>query len=285
MPTYNLTSPRTGQSYRVNLDNDPTDDVVDEITNELDTEFYQQEGLDPSIAEQGPVATAATSAWRALGDVGTSIVGGIAKVAAEKERLVNQITGGVVPTSGVWDKVAGFTDAVTEEARSVYATNPANPTAEIVGSGVGQAAAILGTAGLGAATLGTKTALTVVPTVAGAVMGAGQGIDTAADLGIDNPAARLGVGAAFAGVEAATERFGGIGGKAGAEMLEQGVRAGLKQAGQSILSESIEEPVAGAGQEAVTRVAGSFVEDPNRPGFTVTGAALPTMEGFAGRRV
>ena len=294
MPTASITSTKTGQTFDVDFTNQPTPDDIDEVTSAWETQFYQREGLDPSIAEQGVVGTAGNAFARDLGGTALDAVGGVAKGTAEMSRALGPMgnalrfvpgVSSVMSLGDVGEQVAGFTDAVREESRAVYPVNPANPVAETIGGGAGQAVAMLGTMGAAAPVLGTGAALTVVPSVLGGTMGLGSGIDIAKQLGIDNPAGRLALGAAFGGAEALTERLGGIGGKAAAEALQAGVKAGLKQARKSVLSESIEEPISGTLQDAATYTAGQFVADPNRPGYTVTGMKLPALDAeFMNRR-
>lgn len=294
MPTASITSAKTGQTFKVNFANDPTADDIDEVTSAWETEFYQREGLDPSIAEQGVVGTAGNAFARDLGGTALDAVGGVAKGTAEMSRALGPMGNALRFVPGVstvmslgnaGDAVAGFTDAVREESRAVYPVNPANPVAETIGGGAGQAVAMLGTMGAAAPVVGTGAALTVVPSALGGAMGLGSGIDTAKDLGIDNPAGRLALGAAFGGAEAVTERLGGIGGKAAAEALQTWVKAGLKQAGKSVLGEAIEEPISGTLQDAATYTAGQFVADPKRPGYTVNGTKLPDLDAeFMQRR-
>jgi hypothetical protein len=294
MPIASITSTKTGQTFDVDFTDQPTADDIDEVTSAWETQFYQREGLDPSIAEQGVVGTAGNAFARDLGGTALDAVGGVAKGAAEMSRALGPMgnalrfvpgVSSVMSLGDAGDAVAGFTDAVREESRAVYPVNPANPVAETIGGGAGQAVAMLGTMGAAAPVLGTGAALTVVPSVLGGVMGLGSGIDTAKGLGIDNPAGRLALGAAFGGAEALTERLGGIGGKAAAEALQTGVKAGLKQAGKSVLGEAIEEPISGTLQDAATFAAGQFVADPNRPGYTVTGMKLPELDAeFMQRR-
>ncbi len=294
MPIASITSTKTGQTFDVDFTDQPTADDIDEVTSAWDTQFYQREGLDPSIAEQGVVGTAGNAFARDLGGTALDAVGGVAKGTAEMSRALGPMgnvlrfvpgVSTVMSLGDAGDAVAGFTDAVREESRAVYPVNPANPVAETIGGGAGQAVAMLGTMGAAAPVLGTGAALTVVPTVLSGAMGVGSGIDTAKELGIDNPAGRLALGAAFGGAEALTERLGGIGGTAAAEALQTGVKAGLKQAGKSVLSEAIEEPISGTLQDAATFTAGQFVADPKRPGYTVTGMKLPALDAeFMNRR-
>jgi len=294
MPTASITSTKTGQTFDVDFTDQPTADDIDEVTSAWETQFYQREGLDPSIAEQGAVGTGMNAFARDIGGTALDAAGGVAKTAAETQRALGPVgealrfvpgVGGLMSLGQVGDQVAEFTDRVREEGRDVFPTNPANPTAETIGGGAGQAVAMLGTMGAAAPVVGTGAALTVVPSALGGAMGLGSGIDTAQDLGIDNPAGRLAVGAAFGGAEALTERLGGIGGKAAAEALQTGVKAGLKRAGQGVLSETVEEPISGTLQDAATFTAGQFVADPNRPGYTVTGMKLPALDAeFMQRR-
>lgn len=76
MPTsvnIRITSPQTGQIYNVSFDGEPEADEVDEVADQLDTEFYQQQGLSPSIANQGPAMTGA----RSFMQLGTNMVEGV----------------------------------------------------------------------------------------------------------------------------------------------------------------------------------------------------------------
>lgn len=283
MPIFELSSPKTGQSYRVEFGRDPTDEDVDEAISQFDTEFFQQQGLDPSIVEQGPVGTVVN----AVRDVGPGLVGGLmqagGRVLDAAAEGVAQMTG--TQRGGFFADVADVGTRLVEAGQELRPQNPANPTAQTIGSGLQQAIGLVGTMGAAAPMLGTRAALTTVPVAVGGVLGAGEGVQTARDLGIESPAGQLATGAGFAAAEMLTEKLGGVGGKQVAEAIQGGLRQGLKQAGKTVLSEAVEEPLSGTAQEVITRTAGSFVEDPNRPGFTTTGAALPTMEGFAGRRV
>lgn len=283
MPTFELTSAKTGQSYEIEFDREPVDTDIDEAIAQFDTEFYQQQGLSPSIANQGPAMTGARSFMQLGTSAVENVVGGGARILGAMENAAADTLGTDRP--GTFQPVTQFADAIGESGRDFWATNPANPIAQAIGAGAGQALTMLGTAGASAPVLGTKLAMTAVPVGLGAVQGGGAGVKTAEDIGIDNPFGQLGLGAAFAGAEALTERMGGIGGKASAEMLQQGVKATLKQAGKSIGSEAIEEPLSGTLQDASTFAAGQFVEDPNRPGYTTTGFKLPALDAdFLNRR-
>jgi hypothetical protein len=283
MPTFELTSAKTGQNYEIDFDRDPNDQDIDEAIAQFDTEFYNQQGLSPSIAKQGPAMTGARSFMQLGTNMVEGVVGGGARILGAMENAAADTLGTDRP--GTFQPAAQFADAIGESGRDFWATNPANPIAQTVGGGAGQALTMLGTAGASAPLLGTKLAMTAVPIGLGAVQGGGAGVKTAQDMGIDNPFGQLGLGAAFAGAEAITERMGGIGGKAAAEMLQTGVKATLKQAAKSIGSEAIEEPISGTLQDAATFAVGQTVADPARPGYTANGYQLPALDAdFLNRR-
>ncbi len=270
MPSkWELTSVKTGQVYNAEFDDDdPPEGDLQSAIDQWDQDFYNEQGLDPSIAEQGPIGTASNAAARDLGGLALKSVGGVVKTAAETKRALGPVgdvvsampgIGAMMALGQTGDAVAEFTDKVSEESRAVFPTNPANPVAEAIGGGLGQAIGILGTAAASVPALGTRAAMTLVPAAIGGAMGMGEGIDTAKEIGIENPAGRLAMGAAFGGIEAATERLGGIGGKVASEALQQGVKQGLKQGGKSIISEAGEEMLSGTGQDVVTRAAGEMI--------------------------
>lgn len=234
-----------------------------------------------ALSRQGPIATAGAAAWRALGDAGASTVGGAAKILDAGAGIVSDVTG--TGKIGVFEGVANFTDDVQDAAADVYATNPDNKISNTVGTGVGQAAAILGTSGAAALGLGTKAAV-AAPLVIGGLMGAGEGIDTAREMGITNHAGQLGMGAAFAAVEAVTERLGGIGGKQATEALMNGVRPTVGNVVKTVAGEGGEEVLAGSAQDALTAGAGMAVADPNKPGFTTSGYQLPGLNAATAER-
>lgn len=105
----------------------------------------------------------------------------------------------------------------------------------------------------------------------GGAMGAQQGFETADEIGVTSPAGKLATAAAFAGVEAGIERLGGIGGKEVAGSL-------VKRALKGAASETLEEPVTGIAQDAITYLAAD--EDPNAPGRTATGYDLAQLSPY-----
>lgn len=290
MPTFTLTSQKTGQDYDVDFERDPTEVDVDEALASLDQDFYRAQGLDPSIAEQGPAGTVVNQ----VRNVGPGLVGGLlanaGRVMDAGSKLVEQ---GLVSvfgdneftrSEGLFQDAADVGDRLLEAGQELRPTNPANKVSNVVGSGLQQGLGLVATMGASAPFIGPKAAVTTLPLVTGGIMGGGEGVQTARDLGIESPAGQLATGAAFAGAEILTERLAGVGNKAATEALQRGLAGTLKEAGKTIGGEAIEEPISGALQEGVTRVAGEFVADPKRPGYTTTGAPLPTMEGFVQRR-
>jgi hypothetical protein len=246
--------------------------------NALDQQIWQQTAMalgnryrpaeaDIELDQQGPIGTA-VNAFKNLGpDVVQGVVGGVAKMADAASEMVG-LSDPNVPS---WmDKTADFTEKIQQEGQIIRPLNPANPTAATIGSGAGQAVAMLGTAGASLPVLGAR-AMTAVPAAMGFAMGAGQGIDTAQEMGITSPAARLGMGTAFGAIEGATEMLGGIGGK----FIP--TPKGLPGMAVAPLMEGGEEMLSQAAQDATTAGVGQFMSDPNRPGFTKSGYELPAF--------
>ena len=246
--------------------------------NALDAQTWQQTAMalgsryrpaeaDIELDQQGPLGTA-VNAFKNLGpDVVQGVVGGVAKMADAASEMVG-LSDPNVPS---WlDQTADLTEELQQQGRIIRPLNPANPTAATIGSGAGQAVAMLGTAGASLPVLGAR-AMTAVPAAMGFAMGAGSGIDTAQDMGITSPAARLGMGTAFGAIEGATEMIGGIGGR----FIP--TPKGLPGMAMAPLMEGGEEMLSQAAQDATTAGVGEFVSDPNRPGFTQSGYELPAF--------
>jgi len=246
--------------------------------NALDAQTWQQTAMalgsryrpaeaDIELDQQGPLGTA-VNAFKNLGpDVVQGVVGGVAKMADAASEMVG-LSDPNVPS---WmDQTADFTEELQQQGRIIRPLNPANPTAATIGSGAGQAVALLGTAGASLPVLGAR-AMTAVPAAMGFAMGAGSGIDTAEAMGITSPAARLGMGTAFGAIEGATEMIGGIGGR----FIP--TPKGLPGMALAPLMEGGEEMLSQAAQDATTAGVGQFMADPNRPGFTQSGYELPAF--------
>jgi hypothetical protein len=279
MPTYTLTSAKTGQSYDVDFANDPVEDDVDEVLGSLDRDYAAANGVTLNELNQGGSESGLKSAAKSLVQFPMQAVGGLSKALGAATDWVANLTG--TQKGGLFDDVAGFTDESVSAAEQLLPTNPANKVANTIGSGVGQIIPMIGSAGMGAVVGGAGTAAKV-PVVLGGAAALGQGIDTAEEIGIQDPLGKLAVGAAFAVPEMAIEKLGGIGAKTVMEPVKQSIGGVLR----SGLSEVVEEPLTGAAQELVTNTAAELAGtvDPKRPGYAITGAALPGAEGYWERR-
>jgi hypothetical protein len=271
MPVYELTSAKTGQNYRVDFDRDPVEADVDEAVNYFDNEFARQNGVAPEVLDQGPLGTVINK----VRDVGPAVVGGLMETGGNLLGAGARLVG--LPDS-LPQGIAGLGADLQDEGRRLRPTNPANVTANTIGSGLQQGIGLVATMGAAAPVVGVKAALGTVPLVMGGIQGGGQGVMTARDMGIESPAGQLGMGAAFGAAEMLAERMGGAGSKALTEAVQRGVASTLKQAGKTMGSEAVEEPVTGFAQDAATWLGGQAVEDPNRPGFTTTGYELPKLD-------
>lgn len=270
MPVYELTSAKTGQNYRVDFDRDPVEADVDEAVNHFDHEFARQNGVDPAVLNQGPLGTVVNK----VRDVGPAVVGGLMETGGNLLGAGARLVG--LPDS-LPQGIAGLGADLQEEGRRLRPTNPANVTANTIGSGLQQGIGLVATMGAAAPVVGVKAALGTVPLVMGGIQGGGQGVMTARDMGIESPAGQLGMGAAFSAAEMLVERMGGAGSKALTEAVQRGLAGTFKQAGKTMGSEALEEPGTGFAQDAATWLGGQAVEDPNRPGFTTTGYELPKL--------
>jgi len=228
---------------------------------------YRPAEVDIQTSQQGPLKTAAN----AFANLGPEFVGGVVGGFARMGDAALEAVGISDPgQKSVLDRVAGAADSLQAEGELFYPTNPANPKAKTIGGGAGQGLALIGTAGLGAMAQIPRAGM-YLPVLAGGAMGANKGIQTAEQMGIQNPLGKLGVGTGFAAIEAGTEMIGGIGGK----FLP--VVDGLKGAALNVLTEGAEEVIGGTAQDALTVAAGQAVADPARPGFTETGYQLPSL--------
>ena len=236
---------------------------------------YRPAQSDIELDRQSPLGTG----WNAFKNFGPEVVGGTVKGLAQLGDAAAETVGLSDPKQKSWlDSVAGFAEGVIDEGKLMRPTNPANPTAATIGSGAGQAVGLLGTAAASVPALGMK-AIAAVPVAMGFGMGAGQGVDTAEDMGIESPAGKLAMGTTFGGIEAATEMLGGIGGR----FIPVG--KGLTGMAKTIGVESVEEVLAGTLQDATTAGVGQFMTDPNRPGYTESGYKLPALDAaFTERR-
>lgn len=275
--TYDIESPWTGQKHVIDFETEPTDADIDEATVFADNLWKESQ-----VKQQGPLATAGMSLVKGLGQAGAKSVAGAAKMLDKGADIVANVTG--LEKGGLFEGIADTADALVQSADDVYPTNPENRKSSTLGGGIAQGANLVA-GGAALKALGAGNALmTQMPLWAGFAAGAGEGIDKAAEIGLDTPEAQLGVGLLFGGIEAGTEKLGGFGNKAATDALMDLYRKPaeemLKGAVKSIVSEGAEEVLAGSAQDvAVDLLARAYsLEDPNRPGWTVTGVELPKLD-------
>jgi len=280
MPLYDITSPKTGQTYRANFDREPEDADIEEAVAAFDADEFAARGGegDPALMNQGVAGTALATVPQTFAKFGTSMVGGASKLLDKATDIVANVTG--LKKGGMFGDIADSTDALQQQAARTYPTNPFNAKTQTIVGGAAQGATLLA-GGIAGKALGMgNTALATVPLAAGGLAGAGEGIDKAEEIGVESPQGQLAMGLLFGGVEIATEKLGGIGNKAATQALMDQFRkpAGemLQQAAKTIGGEAGEEALAGGAQDLLIRAFAN--EDPERPGFTKTGVELPQLD-------
>ena len=267
MPNF-LVELEDGRKFNVESDIAPTDDDINDFLNQgappaeepadvQDRATALENAARNSLA--GVVAMpfqALSNAQRAVGDLGQKYGGAPGRVLADSLTAVlpNQMFTGEMAQRGAALRAA------TEQNYPVDAER--YPVISTVGAAVPQAVTMIG-AGLAAGP--------AAPLVIGGLMGAQSGFETADQIGLTSPEARLAMAGGFAGIEAGIERFGGIGAK-------QAVGGALKRAVKGVGSEIIEEPLTGGGQALMTAAGASTVLDPERPGFTTSGFDLTSLD-------
>ena len=277
MPTYSLESPQTGQKYQVQFDGEPSPADLEFAAQHFDNEWWKQQGIEPgsAITRQTPLETVGN----AIANVGPNLVdmvGGGMRYLDKAAQIMADVTG--TQRGGLFADVAKQAEGIKAEGDVLRPLSPANPTAQAIGGGASQGIGLMATAAASVPALGAR-GLMAVPAVLGFGAGGGAGVQQAEQMGITSPAAQLGMGTAFGAAEAGTEALGGIGGA-----FFKPAKTMLGRMAGGVLSEGIEEPAAGALQDAITNVAGLAVADPKRPGFTTTGFQLPGPAGYLERR-
>lgn len=283
MTTHKLTSAKTGQTYNVRFGRDPNEKDIDDAVANFDADFYTQRDLDPALINQTPAATTGVMTWKGLGQLPMQLVDGISQLALAtndvlaKHGFINPEDPKVQMGRKFWEAGKEFSGAVMEETDRVYPTNPANKKSIALGSGLSQGIGMLA-GGLAAKGIGMGAAAAAhVPLGIGFVMGAGDGIKAAKDIGVETPEETLAMGLLFGGVEMVTEKIWGLGNtKATRELLDAARKkasAALVNATKSLAGEATEEPLAGMAQDMLTNAFSQ--EDPDNPGFTKTGVELP----------
>lgn len=277
MPTYSLESPQTGQKYQVQFDGEPSPADLEFAAQHFDNEWWKQQGIEPgsAITQQTPLETVGN----AIANVGPNLVdmvGGGMRYLDKAAQVVADVTG--TQRGGLFADVAKQAEGIKAEGDVLRPLSPANPMAQAIGGGASQGIGLMATAAASVPALGAR-GLMAVPAVLGFGAGGGAGVQQAEQMGITSPAAQLGMGTAFGAAEAGTEALGGIGGA-----FFKPAKTMLGRMAGGVLSEGIEEPAAGALQDAITNVAALAVADPKRPGFTTTGFQIPGPAGYLERR-
>jgi len=224
--------------------------------------------------QQTPLETV-SSAIANVGPTLAGMVGGGMRYLDKAAEVVGNITG--TERGGLFGDIAKQAEGIQAEGNVLRPQNPANPTASTIGGGAAQGLGLLATAAASVPALGAR-GLVAVPAALGFGAGGGEGVQQAEAMGL-GPVAQLATGTAFGAAEAGTEALGGIGGA-----FLKPAKTVVGRAIGGMLSEGIEEPAAGMLQEAITNVAALPVADPQRPGFTTTGFAIPGPAGYLDRR-
>lgn len=265
MPLVELQSP-SGQIRQVEFDTDPTEADIEQVALEL---FGPAQGAIEAGARAVPLGftklltqpvQAAANIQQSIRDIGGKYGGPLGEAVG--------IGLGQFAPGGYLAKPAGeFAGEVEAEAERLYAPDTeSHPIATTVGGAIPQAMGMIGAG----ATLGPAA-----PLVLGGLSEAQGGFETAEEIGVTSPEARLGMGLGFGAVGAGFEATGGIGSKTAMTAIEEAAKRGFgataKLAAKQALSETLEEPATGIGQDALTAIGALSAEDKKHPGRTVTG--------------
>lgn len=285
MPLFEITSQHTGKTYIIDGEGTPTEDDLVEAGRQLDAQEARAAGVDPSVLNQKPAGTFVNT----VRNIGPELLAGpVAGLAKLNERMGQSPLAPLMPL-GMLNRSAQLltqvnplgtveraAEVIQQEGQALRPVNPFNETAQTLGSAVNQIGGMLATGGLAtAAGMAPAAAMSTIPAAMGFAAGAGQGIDTAQQMGITSPTAQAAMGGAFGAVEGLTERIGGIGGDAVNKLINP--TSFLGRTALNTATEAGEEILTGRAQDALTVGAGQFVSDPSRPGFTRSGFQLPSL--------
>lgn len=207
---------------------------------------------EPPAPPQSPLETGVRAAAQAPGQSVMSAYSGVGRAAENfGDTLGQTLPGPLGPIAKGYFKaitavpryLGPIAKDIANESQRVY--NPdsqRNPKSAAVGSGIGQALPMAGTA-LIAGPAG--------PLALAAGQGMDQGIDQAEEMGITDPAKKLAMGTAYGGVELLTEKLGGFGSKAFTAPVKRTLGQMFKEGVKTVASEAIEEPIAGIAQDAI----------------------------------
>ncbi len=229
----------------------------------------------PPELEQSPVETGLRTIGQNVGRLSMTGVEGIGRWFENLSGVANQAVPGLgdvldyAPQSALFQALKPVAKDLRQETEAVYKPDAQrNPIAATVGGGIGDAIGMIPMIATG----GTPLVLG-----AAAASGFGEGSQTAEELGVQNPAGQMALGAGFGAAETLVERLGGIGAGPVRAAGQQAIRSLGGQTLRTIGSEAIEEPITGALQDVGSATAAATVQDPNRPGFTVTGQPIAPL--------
>lgn len=274
---YDVESPWTGQKHVIEFETEPDDTSIDEATAFADNLWKESQ-----VKQQGQAGTLFNSMAAEFAKNYPRSGGGAAEGLDKATDIAAQATG--TDKGGLFRSVADNVDQLQHFIDETYPVNPENKAAATIGGGIGQVASLIA-GGLLMKGVGLSAEVaTKVPLWLGFTSGMGEGIKKAEEMGVNSTETHLGFGLLLGGIEMATEKLGGFGNKAATDALMDLYRKPaeemLKGAVKSIVSEGAEEVLAGSAQDvAVDLLARAYsLEDPNRPGWTVTGVELPKLD-------
>lgn len=269
----------------------PEDELEVESFSAPDDELLQED------TGQGRASSMAGEFGRSLAKVGTGTVEGLGQFGSTFVRNLNPIGlaahAGVPGAQELVDAYASIPEAIAGGAGKtqefVEETVPINPLyADTAGQ---KMAGVTGQVGGQLATMLTGAAFTKAPKILQA-LGLGQAGLLGLETGYEE-ADRHGVtgwerdalAASYAAAEAGVEGMGGFGSRGFARALAGDVRDVLgKGAVKTLLKtagiEGVEEPITGTLQSGASNVFAQ--EDPARPGFSITGQPLPSIDPTTG---
>lgn len=262
---------------------------------DTDEVVYLGPDTDPIVefnTGEGPVESALSSLGRGFTKVGTGTVEGLGQLSQTMVRNANPV--GWAAKAGVpfaqeaidfmqkpgraLEEAGASAQTAAEEMMPVnplYQEAPLTKAAGVAGQVTGQMASLL----TGATITKAPKILQALGLGQAGLMGLESGYEEADRLGVQGWQ-RDALAASYAAAEAGVEGWSGFGtqpfikgllGEA-KELLTSGA---IKKAAKTALGEGLEEPVTGVIQAAASNAFAN--EDPNRPGFTLTGQPLPSL--------
>lgn len=252
----------------------------------------------PEDSGQGAEESAIGAGIQSLAKVGTGTVEGIGQFQqsyirnltpigwAQKlgipgaEEVLEKVS--AIP-AGIESSAAGVQEAVEEAipTNPLYADTGGQKIAGVTGQVVGQ----LGTMLTGAAITKLPRVIQAIGLGQAGLLGMESGYAEADRLGVTEPWKRDVLGASYALAEAGVEGAGGFGSIGFSRALTGEVKdlltkGALRTFGKTALVEGLEEPVTGTLQSAASNALAE--QDPQRPGYSINGARLPSIDPSTG---